>query len=111
MFYDENAFRILERRGVPLKDAYNWSVGGCIEPYPAGTSHMWAGRRRYSYAIAVEWALFNGYTRYWKRDIGLKTGDPRTFDTYEKFEDAVKNRWPIRSKWPWPAFMYRSRPI
>lgn len=98
VFYDENAFRILERRGVPLKDAYNWSVGGCIEPYPAGTSHMWAEGCRYSYAIAVEWALFNGYTRYWKRDIGLKTGDPRTFDTYEKFEDAVKKQMAYQIK-------------
>ena len=98
VFYDENAFRILERRGMPLKDAYNWSVGGCIEPYPAGTSHMWAEGCRYSYAIAVEWALFNGYTRYWKRDIGLKTGDPRTFDTYEKFEDAVKKQMAYQIK-------------
>lgn len=83
---------------MPLKDAYNWSVGGCIEPYPAGTSHMWAEGCRYSYAIAVEWALFNGYTRYWKRDIGLKTGDPRTFDTYEKFEDAVKKQMAYQIK-------------
>ncbi len=90
IFFDETAFKILERRGVPLEEAYNWSVGGCIEPYPAGKSHMWAEGCRYSHAIAVEWALFNGYTKYWKRDIGVKTGDPRTFDTYEKFENAVK---------------------
>lgn len=92
LYSDETAFAILERRGVPLKDAYNWGVQGCVEPSVAGRSHMWVEGCRYSYASAVEWALFNGYTRHWKRDIGLKTGDPRTFKTYEEFDVAVKKQ-------------------
>lgn len=92
VFFDEVAFRILENHGIPLKEAYNWSVGGCIEPHLPGKYHMWSEGCRYSFPIAVEWALFNGYTHYWKRDIGLKTGDPRAFDTYEKFENAVKDQ-------------------
>ncbi len=92
VFFDETAFRILENHGIPLKEAYNWGVGGCIEPHLPGKYHMWSEGCRYSFPIAVEWALFNGYTHYWKRDIGVKTGDPRTFDTYEKFENAVKTQ-------------------
>ena len=53
---------------------------------------MWAEGCRYSYATAIEWALFNGYTKYWDRVIGLETGDPRNFKTYEEFEEAVKKQ-------------------
>lgn len=92
VFFDETAFRILRNHGIPLEEAYNWGVGGCIEPHLPGKYHMWSEGCRYSFPIAVEWALCNGYTRYWNRTIGLQTGDPRTFDTYEKFENAVKEQ-------------------
>lgn len=92
IFFDETAFKILENRGVPLEAAYNWCVGGCVEPSVAGKVHMWAEGCRYSYATAIEWALFNGYTKYWDRVMGIETGDPRTFKTYGEFEEAVKTQ-------------------
>ncbi len=89
LFFDETVFEILKHRNIPFEAAYNWSVSGCVEPNVCG-SHMWAEGCRYSYATAVEWALFNGYTKYWKRDMGVKTGNPREFNTFEEFELAVK---------------------
>lgn len=90
IFFDETATKILENRGIPNEAANNWCIGGCVEPSVAGVVHMWAEGCRYSYATAIEWALFNGYTKYWDRVIGLETGDPREFKTYEEFEEAVK---------------------
>lgn len=91
IFFDETAMEILKNRNVPAKAAYNWNVCGCVEPgLPGG--HMWAEGCRYSYATAIEWVLLNGYTKYWKRDMGVKTGDPRDFKTYEEFEEAVKKQ-------------------
>ena len=49
---------------------------------------MWAEGARFNYAMAVEWVMFNGLSRILGKEIGLKTGDPRTFKTYEQFEDA-----------------------
>lgn len=92
IFFDETAFRILERRGIPEKEAYNWCVSGCVEPSISGKAHMWAEGCRYSYATAMEWTLFNGYTKYWDREMGEKTGDPREFSTYDEFENAVKKQ-------------------
>ena len=91
VFFDETAFAILKRRGVPIEDARDWSVGGCVEPNVPGT-HMWAEGCRYSYATAVEWVLFNGVSKYWKRPMGLQTGDPSEFENYEAFEEAVKKQ-------------------
>lgn len=92
IFFDETAFKILERRGIPQKDAYNWCVSGCVEPSISGKAHMWAEGCRYSYATAIEWALFNGYTKYWDRDMGEKTGDAREFGSYDEFAAAVKKQ-------------------
>lgn len=91
IFFDETAIEILKKRNVPLEDAYGWSVGGCVEPNPLG-SHMWAEGCRYSYATAVEWTLFNGRTKYWDRVMGVETGDPCGFASYEEFEEAVKTQ-------------------
>ena len=91
IFFDETARKLLQNRGIPAKATNNWCVGGCVEPSTAG-AHMWAEGCRYSYATAIEWALFNGYTKYWDRVIGVETGDPRNFRNYEEFEDAVKKQ-------------------
>ncbi len=91
IFFDETAIEILKKRKVPVQEARNWSVSGCVEPNVSG-SHMWAEGCRYSYATAVEWVLFNGYSKYWDRVIGLRTGDPAGFRTYEEFEEAVRKQ-------------------
>ena len=91
IYFDETAKKILQNRGIPEKVTNRWCIGGCVEPSAAGV-HMWAEGCRYSYATAIEWALFNGYTKYWDRVIGLETGDPRNFKTYEEFEEAVKKQ-------------------
>jgi formate C-acetyltransferase len=89
IFFDKTVLKILEKRNIPLEEAYDWSVSGCVEPNVSG-SHMWAEGCRYSYATAVEWVMFNGYTKYWDKVMGVKTGDPRKFRSYQEFEDAVK---------------------
>ncbi len=92
IFFDNTAIEILKKRGIPEKDARNWCVGGCVEPNVPGKTSLWAEGCRYSYATAVEWALFNGYSKVLDRQLGLETGDPRTFKTFDDFENAVKKQ-------------------
>lgn len=88
IFFDKTAFEILRRNGIEEQDLWNWAVGGCVEPQIPGKMSMWAEGARFNYAMAVEWVMFNGLSRILGKEIGLKTGDPRTFKTYEQFEDA-----------------------
>jgi len=87
--FDRTAMEILRQEGVAEEDLWNWCVEGCIEPQIPGKTSFWAEGGRYSYATAVEWALFNGYSKVLGKHIGLKTGDPRNFKTYQEFEEAV----------------------
>lgn len=91
IFFDETVLKILRNRNIPEEAAREWSVSGCVEPNVSG-SHMWAEGCRYSYATAMEWVLFNGYTKYWDRIMGLQTGNPAEFRSYEALEDAVKQQ-------------------
>ncbi|MCI7303061.1 MAG: formate C-acetyltransferase/glycerol dehydratase family glycyl radical enzyme [Clostridiales Family XIII bacterium] len=88
IFFDETAFEILRRNGIEEGDLWNWAVGGCVEPQIPGKMSMWAEGARFNYSMAVEWTMFNGLSKILGRESGLKTGDPRTFKTYQEFEGA-----------------------
>lgn len=92
IYFDQVAMKLLRRNGVREEDLWDWCVAGCVEPQIPGKTSLWAEGGRYSYATAVEWALFDGYSKILGRQIGLKTGDPRTFRTYEEFEAAVEKQ-------------------
>jgi formate C-acetyltransferase len=92
IFFDPTALRILLRLGVKIEDAYDWCVAGCVEPNVPGKMSRWAEGNRYSYATAVEWALYDGMSHVLQKRKGLSTGDPRSFKTYEDFKEAVKRQ-------------------
>lgn len=92
IFFDHTAMEILRRLGCSEKDVRNWCVGGCVEPHIPGKTHRWNEGGRYSYANAVEWALFNGYSKPYDAYFGLSTGDPSEFKTFDEFKDAVKKQ-------------------
>ncbi len=88
IFFDETAFEILKRNGVAQEDIWNWCVAGCVEPQIPGKMNCWVEGARFNYATAIEWTLYNGMSKILGRRIGLETGDPRKFSTYEEFEAA-----------------------
>lgn len=89
IYFDKTAMAILKRNGIPDEELWDWCVAGCVEPQIPGKTSLWDEGGRYSYATAVEWALFNGYSKVLGKQVGLKTGDPRSFKLYEEFEAAV----------------------
>lgn len=92
IFFDPTALRMLLRMGVKIDDAYDWCVAGCVEPNIPGKMSRWAEGNRYSYATAVEWALYDGISHVLQERKGLSMGDPRSFKTYEDFKEAVKTQ-------------------
>jgi len=89
IYFDSTAVALVKRMGVPEEDARSWCIGGCVEPHVPGKMHRWNEGGRYSYANAVEWALFDGYSIAHDEYYGLRTGDPSDFKTFEEFKDAV----------------------
>ena len=80
---------MLMKKGVPLEKAWDWSCIGCVEPLMPGKTSQWSSAGHYNLAAAVEFALTNGVHRKSGKRIGLETGDPETFASYEVFKAAV----------------------
>lgn len=87
--FDETAMEMLKNCGVDEDDLWDYAIVGCVSPQMAGRTTQWNEGSRYCYPTAVEWALFNGYSHVEKKQLGPKTGNPRTFETYEEFEAAT----------------------
>ena len=66
---------------------------GCYEPVIAGldSGYMFGGY--FNMAAVLELVLTNGYSRYYKQEIGTETGDPRTFATFEDFREAYRKQF------------------
>jgi formate C-acetyltransferase len=83
---------MLLKKGVTMEEARNWNTLGCVEPSLAGKLHQWTASGNYNFASAVEFALFNGKHIMSGKQLGLKTGDPKSFDTFDYFKAAVEKQ-------------------
>ena len=86
---DEVGIKALLRKGVTTEEARDWCLVGCVEPNLPGKLHQWSDYGHYNFGSAVEFALFNGEHLLSGRTLGLETGDPNGFATFEEFEAAV----------------------
>ena len=86
---DDIGIRMMMNKGIPLQEALGWSPGGCVEPYLAGKIRCLTEVGNFNLGSAVEYALTDGYRRRTGEYVGARTGDPRTFGTYEDFETAI----------------------
>jgi len=86
---DEVGIKMLLKKGVKMEEARDWCLVGCVEPNLSGKLHQWSDVGHYNFGSAVEFALFDGLHMMTGKHLGLKTGDPRTFRTFEEFKDAV----------------------
>ena len=77
--------------GVPYEEACEWCGLGCVYPcLPTRAEHYGAeGVAGYNWAAILHMTLHNGRAITGKL-LGLETGDPRTFRTFDEFYDALK---------------------
>ena len=88
----EAGILMMLNKGVPLPKAYNWCPCGCVETSLAGKQRCYTSYADYNLGAIVEFALNDGRSRKYNRQIAAHTGDPRTFETYEQFLEAVKDQ-------------------
>lgn len=88
---DETAIQQLLYDGKPLEYARDYIVSGCALPTVPGFSFDVIGGQ-YNLPIMLEFALNDGKSRITGEQIGLKTGDPTTFKSYEDVWEAYKKQ-------------------
>ncbi|MFX1304306.1 MAG: trans-4-hydroxy-L-proline dehydratase [Promethearchaeota archaeon] len=77
----------LTRQGKSIIDARNGGASGCVESGAFGKeAYILTGY--FNLVKILEITLHNGFDPLTKKQIGLKTGDPTTFNTFEDFFKA-----------------------
>ncbi|MBE0478184.1 glycyl radical protein [Candidatus Aerophobetes bacterium] len=89
IFNDQIGITSLTSLGVPLGDARNYSISGCVEPVPPHCNGM-TNAAMSNLAKALELALNDGKCRLCGKQLGEKTGDPRQFTSFEQLMDAYR---------------------
>jgi len=88
---DEIGIRMVQNKGVPLHEAYDWNPCGCVETNLSGRIRGYVSAD-VNLASLVEFVLFRGIHRKSGKLLGIDTGDPLLFTSYEEFSNAIKQQ-------------------
>lgn len=100
--FDENAMAGLRWEGLPEERLWDYAPVGCLENTLAGDDRSGTVDVNLNLAKAVELALNDGRDMATGKQLGPRTGDPRTFTTFDQFLAACKAqlehlvRWIVR---------------
>lgn len=91
--YNDNAVcQALEKIGIPPQHSHNYCMNGCNQIDIFGKSHMGLEDGEVVFAKCLEFALHNGFDTVSGEMASIQTGDPTTFDCYERFERAFMDQ-------------------
>ena len=86
---DEEVVPLLLSKGATFKEALDYAVSGCTEVRMPNRDTFTSTCSYINFASAVEMVLYSGKTKATGDEvIGLQTGDPRSFKTWEEFWSA-----------------------
>ena len=77
---------------VTIEQARMSSVIGCVEPQLTATDSGHTAGGYLNLTAPLELALTNGWNRFHHRKMGLETGDPKQFKTFEEIREAYKKQ-------------------
>lgn len=78
-FNDAAVIASLTNRGVPLAEAREYAIIGCVEQAVPGASFTSSDAALFNLPLCLELALNDGRGRVFTDRIGVSTGDPRAF--------------------------------
>lgn len=86
---DEEVVPLLLSKGAAFEEAYDYSVSGCSECRMPNRDTYTSPCAYINFAAALEMTLYNGkMKKYGDEVIGLQTGEPSSFQTFDEFLDA-----------------------
>lgn len=90
---DEEIIPLYAVKGAPLEHILDYAVSGCTEVRMPNLDTYTSGCVYINFATAVEMTLYNGrMLKYGDELIGLDTGDPCSFRTWDEFYAAYKKQ-------------------
>jgi len=92
MFNDEAIVAALTNRNIPLEEARDYGIIGCVEPAVPGKSFTSSDAALFNLPLCLELALNNGRSRILGEQLGPATGDPRSFTAIEDVIQAYRQQ-------------------
>jgi pyruvate formate-lyase/glycerol dehydratase family glycyl radical enzyme len=90
--FDENSIAGLRWEGLPEEKLWDYAPVGCLENTLQGCDRSGTVDVNLNIAKAVELALHDGRDAATGEQVGPRTGDPRTFATFEQFFEAFQRQ-------------------
>ena len=90
--FDDTHIKMMLAKGVSVEDARDYCLMGCVEPQKAGRLYQWTSTAYTQWPIAIELVLNHGVPLWYGKKVCPDLGDLAQFDSYEKFEAAVKEQ-------------------
>ena len=92
-FGDKCGIQTVLNKGGSLEEARDWYILGCIEPHEgSGTTDGNPSAGYLNLPKCLELVLHNGVDPLTGKQLGPKTGDPASFESFEEVFDAVKTQ-------------------
>lgn len=90
IYSNDVGIKMMQNKGVPLREAWNWNPCGCVETNLAGAMKQYTDIADINMGAVVELALNDGVSRKTGERVSVSTGDPKNFKTFDDFFDAIK---------------------
>jgi formate C-acetyltransferase len=92
LFNDEAIIAALVNRGIPLEEARDYGIIGCVEPAVPNKSFTSSDAALFNLPLCLELALNNGRGRVLGEQLGPTTGDPAGYTSIEDVIDAYRTQ-------------------
>ncbi|KKN81336.1 hypothetical protein LCGC14_0320830 [marine sediment metagenome] len=79
-------------RPIPLEHARLVTQVGCYEPVIAGYDAGTIANGLLNFGAMMELVLANGWNKFYKKKLGIETGDPRLFKSFEEIREAFRKQ-------------------
>lgn len=92
VYNDEAIIPAMLTRGISLEDARDYAIVGCVEPSVNGRDWPRSNGGFFNLAKALELALNDGVCRLSGEVLGLRTGDPKEFTSFDELMEAFRKQ-------------------
>ncbi|WP_290923637.1 glycyl radical protein [Halodesulfovibrio sp.] len=90
---DEEVVPLYVSKGATFEEAYDYAVSGCTEARMPNRDTYTSGGAYINFVAALEMVLHNGkMIKHGDEVLGLETGDPLSFETWEDFFAAYEKQ-------------------
>ena len=97
--FDDAHIKIMLAKGCSVEDSRDYCLMGCVEPQKSGRLYQWTSTAYTQWPICIEMALNHGVPLWYEKQVCPDMGPIEAFDTYEKFDNAVKEYIKHITKW------------